>query len=61
MTPSSSAKDVYERLVKLRSRLKGKQLAMPGGGCQSVDHHLAGLFLHTHMDYILKLVREDAE
>jgi hypothetical protein len=48
---------LIERLEKLRQRLHGKTLTIPGEGCKAVDFHLAGLFLKQHMDTILEALR----
>lgn len=61
MTSSSSPKDILDKLIKLKGRLKGKVASFPPDRCHSVDHHVAGMFLQHHMDYLIRLVREDAE
>jgi hypothetical protein len=48
---------IIERLTKLKLRLSGKTLTLPGEGCQSVDYHLAGLFLKQHIDLIIEALK----
>ena len=48
---------IVERLKKLKLRLAGKVLTMPGEGCPAVDYHLAGLFLKNHIDLFIEAIK----
>jgi hypothetical protein len=48
---------LIERLEKLKQRLHGKTLTIPGEGCKHVDLHLAGMFLKQHMDTFLEALK----
>jgi len=49
--------EIIERLRKLKLRLKGKVLIMPGDGCPAVDYHLAGLFLKQHIELFIEALQ----
>lgn len=48
---------LIDQLEKLRLRLKGKQLTMPGESCKAVDFHIAGLFLKEHAEEFIEALK----